>query len=305
MALAIVIAFAFTGAFGLIGPAVARRMPPSAGAWLLTIGGLLGAVSTLVALALLGLTVVGQTPEAAEYGHWSQTAFRQGDPIALPVGLAGIAVLLLLVAHGTVVALRRLDALRAAYGICAELPAHGGLVVVPDESLDAYALPGRPGRIVVTSGMLHALDAEERRALLEHERSHLRHAHHWHVAAAGVLAALNPLLWRLPAATGYTTERWADEDAARVVARPKAASALSRAVAAGAPLPRPRASMAAISLSVAARVSALNSSPVRARPLLFASAALTVVAAVVATAVAAEQTVELFTAATRAAGRGS
>ncbi|PYC65838.1 M56 family peptidase, partial [Streptomyces tateyamensis] len=39
------------------------------------------------------------------------------------------------------------------------------LAVLDDDRADAYALPGRPGRIVVTAGMLRALPAPERAAL--------------------------------------------------------------------------------------------------------------------------------------------
>ena len=45
-------------------------------------------------------------------------------------------------------------------------------MVVPDGTADAYAVPGWPGRIVVTAGMLDALNPDERRVLLAHERAH-------------------------------------------------------------------------------------------------------------------------------------
>jgi Zn-dependent protease with chaperone function len=40
------------------------------------------------------------------------------------------------------------------------------VVVLADEAADAYAAPGWPGRIVVTSGMLGALSPAEREVLL-------------------------------------------------------------------------------------------------------------------------------------------
>jgi Zn-dependent protease with chaperone function len=302
---AIIIAVLCMSAFGVIGPAVARRTTPSTATWLLTAGGLLAAFSGVTALGLLAMTIVGQNAEIAQYGHWSIAALRRGDPIATPIAWAALAALALLSLRAAMVIIRRGVALRAAYETCHHLPAHGGLVVLPHSNVDAYAIPGRPGRVVVTRGMLQLLDGDERRALLEHERSHLRHGHHWHVAAAAVAAALNPLLTRLPAATSYATERWADEDAARVVPRPTAARALAHAAAAGPPMARrPKASLAAASVAVAARVSALEASPARPRPVLLATAVLTVVAVVVATIVAAEQTAELFVAAMNAAGQG-
>ena len=56
--------------------------------------------------------------------------------------------------------------------------AGGDLTVLDDAGPDAYALPGRPGAIVVTTGMLRALDPAEREVLLAHERAHLAGRHH-------------------------------------------------------------------------------------------------------------------------------
>ena len=306
MADAVIVAALFMTLFGLVGPAVARRTTPWVATWMLSIGGLLAALSGVTALGLLAMTIVGQNAEVAHLGHWSIAAVRRGDPVATPIAWAALAALTFFVVRAARVLIRRIDAFRAAYRISRGLPQHGGLVVLPESGVDAYALPGRPGRVVVTQGMLRLLDGGERRALLEHERSHLRHGHHWHVACAAVASALNPLLFRLPAATAFATERWADEDAARVVARSTAARALTNAVAAGVAAPsvsrRPLASLGAATIAVSARVSALQANPARSRPLLLGAAALTVVAAVVATIVATQQTIELFNGAMNAAG---
>ncbi|MFD7082334.1 M48 family metalloprotease [Streptomyces sp. NPDC059918] len=56
-----------------------------------------------------------------------------------------------------------------------------------DDRPDAFALPGgtrRAGRIVVTAGMLRALDPREREALLGHERAHSAGHHHVFPAVA-------------------------------------------------------------------------------------------------------------------------
>ena len=80
----------------------------------------------------------------------------------------------------------------------------------------AYAQTGRAGGIVVSSGMLAALDPQERRVLLEHERAHLRHRHDRFLVVGSLAAGL----WVLnPAVRGLrlALERWADEEAARFV----------------------------------------------------------------------------------------
>ncbi len=103
--------------------------------------------------------------------------------LAALLGLAVISVRLL------AVAVRRGRALLTAYRLAATLSAHGEeLAVLDDPAPVAYAVPGRPGRIMASTGLLRALDAGERRAVLAHERSHLRHRHHLH-HAAGQLAA--------------------------------------------------------------------------------------------------------------------
>ncbi|MYS42778.1 M48 family metalloprotease, partial [Streptomyces sp. SID5998] len=69
------------------------------------------------------------------------------------------------------------------------------VVVLPDDTPYAYALPGGPGgsggagdpggsgRIVVTTALLAGLRPAERRALFAHERAHLAAGHHRHLLA--------------------------------------------------------------------------------------------------------------------------
>jgi beta-lactamase regulating signal transducer with metallopeptidase domain len=117
--------------------------------------------------------------------------------------------------------------MRDAYRLASALAAAGGeLAVIDDTDHLAYAVPGRPGRIVVSSGLLRSLEAEQRRALLAHERAHLSRRHHLHHAIAHLAAAANPLLFRLPGAVALSTERWADECAAAIGKRTTVASAL-------------------------------------------------------------------------------
>jgi hypothetical protein len=94
----------------------------------------------------------------------------------------------------------------------------------------AYALPGKPGQIVISTSMLHALDRQERRVLLAHERSHLRRHHHRYIRATEFAVAVMPFLHPLNARLRFTIERWADEDAAQEVGdRALVASAIARA----------------------------------------------------------------------------
>lgn len=94
----------------------------------------------------------------------------------------------------------------------------------------AVAVPGRPGHLLVTTGILGALDADERRVLFAHEQAHLSRHHHRLVTVAGMAAAVNPLLIPVREAVAYLVERWADEEAADIVGdRGLTARAVARA----------------------------------------------------------------------------
>ncbi len=244
-------------------------------------------------LGFLAFAWVGQVPLLAAQGHWSTTALRHADPVPAPVELVALLGLAVISVRLLAVAVRRGRALLDAYRLAATLSAHGGeLAVLDDAAPLAYAVPGRPGRIMASTGLLRALDAGERRAVLAHERSHLRHRHHLH-HAAGQLAATNPLLRRIPGALLLTTERWADEDAARTVRRDTVARALTRS-ASRRPPSVPGVVLAAAAEQIAARVHALHSPP--PRPTGWRIAALVTVLAVcaVSTLAAAQETERVF-----------
>lgn len=258
MYVAVYLPFLFAALFGAAAGHLAARLPPAMATWLLSVGGLLASVGTTVSLALLGLTLVGQSPLLAEQGPWSKTALHQQDPVAPPIAAIALAVLIILAIHAARTTVRRLTALRHAYRVCAALPSPGGeLAVLDSDDRHAVALPGRPGRIAITTGMLRTLDAGQRRAVLAHERSHLTHRHHVHQTLVNVAAAANPLLHRLPAAIALSCERWADEDAALACRRDTVASALIRA-STTTWLATPVVALPAAATHIAARVAALR-----------------------------------------------
>ena len=283
-----------TGVFGAVGPVIARRLPPAWGTWLLSVGGLIAAGGSVAVLGFLAFTWVGQAPLLAGQGHWSTTTLRHADPVPAVVELAALLALAVISVRVVTVALRRGRALLDAYRLSAALPCHGGeLAVLDDTAPLAYAVPGRRGRIVASTGLLRRLDAGERRAVLAHERSHLRHRHHLHHAAAQ-LAAANPLLGRLPAALLLATERWADEDAARTVRRDTVARALVRSANTRTSHTRAGVVLAVAAEQIAARVHALHAPP--PRPITWRIAALLTVLLVcaVSTLAAAQETERLF-----------
>ncbi len=275
---------AFAALFGVVGPVVARRLSPAIAAWLLSTGGLVAALSGVAALSALAITLVGDNPSLASAGHWSISAFRRSDPVGWPIAVVAIGLLVLGICRFTWISVRRVRSVAAARRLSYRMPDTGSdLVVLPDLSTDAYAVPGRPGRIFVTRGMLALLSPEECTVMLAHERSHLRHHHHRHRTATIIAAALNPLLVTLPKAQGWVTERWADEDAAREVDREVVASALRRAANAAGTAQRPSIALPLSADTVDSRVAAMRAAPPRRHPLILAAMVLILTLSVLGT----------------------
>jgi hypothetical protein len=258
---------------------VAQRLDPRVATWVLTVSSVLLAAASGLVLAALAATALGQIRIVARAGDWSIRILRRHDPVG-PYQ-AAVAGLLLVVAVGALVTVvvRRACALVDTARAARHLPGAGSLTVLDDPAPHAYTLPGRPGRIVVSTGLLRALDPAERKVLLAHERAHLRYIHHAFVTVAQLAAATNPLLRPTAKAVGYTVERWADEHAAAVVGdRALAARAIGKA-----------ALLAGLSTArrgpVPMRIAALLSAPPR-RPVAWVAA--TAVVLVLATLAAAQ-----------------
>ncbi|WP_051942754.1 M56 family metallopeptidase [Streptacidiphilus rugosus] len=269
------------GLLGLAAPRLAERLEPRAATWLLTGSAFVLAGGSTVALGVLVLAGVIRVPLAAWLGHWSPTVIAQGDPVSRIEAVLAALVLVVVCAAALRLLWRRVRALVAAGFEAACLPGAGEYVVVDDPTPEAYALPGRPGRVVVSSGMLAALDEGEREVLVAHERAHLRGHHYAFVAFAHLAAAANPLLRPVGTAVAYTVERWADERAAdscgdrRRTARAVGKAALAAKHAATGAAPRnPATALGILGLRrgplhgagpVPRRVAALLAPPVRVR----------------------------------------
>lgn len=193
---------------------LAERLPPRLATWLLTVSAVLLATAGSTALGLLMMTGLARIPLLAALAHLSSRVVAADDPTAWPIAATAGVLWVTAAAAAVWMAWRRARALLMAARQAACLPGTGPLVVLEDPSPEAFTLPGLPGRIVVSTGMLTALDPAERQVLLAHERAHLRGHHYLFIAAAQLAAAANPLLRPVATAVTYTVERWADEDAA-------------------------------------------------------------------------------------------
>ena len=103
---------------------------------------------------------------------------RRGDPISAAAGVAAALALTGAAVAVTVMFRNRARALAESYRRAAGLHAEDGIVVVPGPAIEAYALPGLPGRIVVSGRLLDCLDERRRAALIAHEQAHLASRHH-------------------------------------------------------------------------------------------------------------------------------
>jgi len=237
------------------------RLPPAWASWLIVTSGLVLAACAMLVLTLLLIASLSLLGVFARLGHWSPAELRRLDAVNLPIDLTAGALLAVFGVTTIVVAARRLGALVVAHRMARHCRDGGDLTVVVDERPLAHALPGRPGRIVVSTSMLAVLAPAERRALLAHERAHLARRHHLFVAVVDVLGAANPLLRPLAGTIRFTTERWADEIAARQVGdRAVVARAVGKAALAGQVRP-PRMALGAAVGPVPRRVAALLSAP--------------------------------------------
>lgn len=197
---------------------LADRLEPRLATWLLTVSAVLLLITSCVALGALAAEVIGQYRPIATLGRWSVRTLRRDNPVSVLVECPAAVLLLLILAVVIGMTASQMSALRTVARTVRGLPVRGELALVDDPAPQAYAAPGPPGRIVVSTGMLRSLTAVERQALLAHERAHLAGRHHRFVILTQIVAAANPVLRPFATAVSYTVERWADEHAARAVA---------------------------------------------------------------------------------------
>ncbi|MDX6758620.1 MULTISPECIES: M56 family metallopeptidase [Streptomyces] len=209
-----------------------HHLHPRTATWLLTVIAAVLAVCSTLCLALLMVVGTAQLPGNPLPDGWSDPEVRDAVPYDEVAGKAAIPALIAVVTGCSQLAWRHHRVRRDMTRALAALPDRS-VAVLPDDVPYAYALPGRRrDRVVVTAGMLAELNGPERRALFAHERAHLAARHHRFLLAVQLAASANPFLRPLRTSVSYTTERWADEEAAattgsrRTVARAVAKAAL-------------------------------------------------------------------------------
>ncbi|KND36770.1 M56 family metallopeptidase [Streptomyces anulatus] len=230
-----------------------QHLHPRRAARLLATVAVILASCSLVCLGLLVVVGTAQLPGNPLPDGWSDAEVREAVPHDAFAGKASILALVVVTAACGFTVHRHYRFRARAHRALVGLPG-GDLAVLPDDVPYAYALPGSPGRVMVSTALLASLEPAEHRALFAHERAHLAGRHHRLLLATRLAGCVNPLLWPLLGALVYSTERWADEEAARVtgdrrltaravgkaalVSRPVPGGAAFAAFAAAGPVPR-------------------------------------------------------------------
>lgn len=202
-----------------------RFVAPATCTWALTAAVVLAAASVSSALLLVTLAASSELHAVSDALGWCR-ALYPGDHGAAPWAGAVAGVLLVAAA---VRALRYRGRVRAEHAPFANID---GLEIIASHEPIAFAVPGRPGGVVIGSTLLGHLDPDERSAVLAHENAHLRLHHHRYVHIVELCASAFPFLVPLARQVRFATERWADETAAtdlgsrRTVARAIARVAL-------------------------------------------------------------------------------
>ncbi|MER5477572.1 M56 family metallopeptidase [Streptomyces sp. NPDC002734] len=264
--------------------------PRTATRLLTSVAAVMAACST-VCLGLLVVVGTAQLPGNPLPDGWSDPEVREAVPYDEVAGKAAIPVLCVVLALCGRTLWRHVRLRHRAHRALAGLR-DTEVAVLPDDVAYAYALPGggRRGRVVVTTGLLDGLEPAERRALFAHERSHLAARHHRYLLAVGLAARANPFLRPLRTAVSYTTERWADEEAAQAVgSRRTVARAIGKAALVSRAAPSAMWANFAVAGPVPRRVAALLGPAPAARrwPSVFTAVGLAAWGAAAAAAVSA------------------
>ncbi len=241
MHLSIYVALASAAGLSLVLRPLASRLAPRPAAVSLAAGSVAAGLVWVVGLGVLTVATLGRLQLIGDLGRWSVRALDARDPVPPAAGVTSLIALVFVVASLAGAARRMTQSLREVQRMRLATARRrcGDLAIIDDPAPEAMALPGwggtrgpvaSRGSIVVTSGMLRALNPTEREVMLAHERSHLRNGHWAYRLATRLGALLLPLSVPLIERGDLALERWADEYAAEQVGdRRLAATAVAKA----------------------------------------------------------------------------
>lgn len=272
MNLAMVLPLAIVFACMAVAWFVPTAVRPSLGVRVLTLAVALAAFASVIALVQVTAAGLSEIPAVSDALGWCRALYA-GQHGAAPTVASISGVLLTAVAGSTVWRVRRTVVERRLAGRA------DGVVLIDIDGPVAFAVPGRPGGIVIGRDFLESLDRTERTVVLAHENAHLRHRHHLYVTAVDLCAAGLPFLRPFATRVRFLTERWADESAARRVGSRRVVAETIARIALLPPAGSPAAALGFGGRGVVGRVEALLSPEPAVTPRLafVASGLLTVI----------------------------
>jgi beta-lactamase regulating signal transducer with metallopeptidase domain len=245
---------------------------PRRSVWRLAVGGSILAVAAVASAAIAAWVLVARIPLIASIGGWDVRRVQGSVDVPVFVSIVGLVVLVVAGARLFAASSRAMCGWRAVLGLHRSLRPGPRIIdasVVAGAAVAVPALPGHPGRIVLDSALLDALEPAERTAVIAHETEHLDARHAWASTVVALAVAANPLLRSLGPVHALAVERAADEQAAARTDRRTTARAVAMAALHASTTQR---LILGIGSSVTAiRVEALLAEPTggRGRPALF------------------------------------
>lgn len=176
------------------------------------VGRLTPGAAVVVVPLLAVVTVVATVLSAVAV---SALLISYSEPAASVVGVVALLAVGWRLIVGVVHLLRVRSSMRSAALFAGPHDGHSSVVIVDDPEPAAFASPARGGAVVVTSGLIDALDDEQFAAVVDHEKAHLRYRHHLWIQVAQTCAEVNPMVRPFTALVRHAAERQADEFAAR------------------------------------------------------------------------------------------
>ncbi|KUL40506.1 M56 family metallopeptidase [Actinoplanes awajinensis] len=221
---------------------LADRLAPGRAASVIAWSAVTVAATSTINLFLLAAHALAQVPAVGRLFGWSAAVVA-----ADTAGVEWVPWLSLALSVAVVAAVGRRWRRQRAVLAMVPVDGPGGLVMLPDDAPRAFAVPGDPGHVVVTTGMRGLLTDPQFEALLAHENAHLSERHHRLARLAELAVAAHPALWWVGKHVDYLIERAADERAATDLgSRKTLAHAIGVAALAGAGSPFAAALHAAV-----------------------------------------------------------
>jgi hypothetical protein len=227
-----------------------RRLPPRIASRAIAASIVVIAAAAVPSIWLVSITYLAHLSVLGGRFEWCAHALGMHDPIPWFVGLPAMTTLAVGI-HRTRTVFREYRCLRH------DVP--GAVEIADCPRPFAFTLPGRGGRVVVSSGLVDMLDQTEQAVVLAHERAHALYRHDRYLLAAQLASANVPVLRPLAGRLQFSLERWADEAAVEHCDdRPLVARTLGKVALRSA---KPVAVMSFAGLGVPARVAALLAPP--------------------------------------------